>query len=135
MKTLLKLEELLMALLGLYLFLALDVGWWWFLVLFFAPDLSMLGYLLGPKAGAWTYNLVHHKAIAVIVFMLGLVGQAQWLQAAGLILFSHSSLDRVLGYGLKYSDAFQHTHLGMIGRAAADDMLSTNLTHRKSEAA
>jgi hypothetical protein len=31
-------------------------------------------------------------------------------------LFCHSSLDRVLGYGLKYPDAFQNTHLGRIGK-------------------
>jgi hypothetical protein len=26
-------------------------------------------------------------------------------------------MDRILGYGLKYPDAFQHTHLGIIGQA------------------
>jgi uncharacterized protein YbjT (DUF2867 family) len=26
-------------------------------------------------------------------------------------------MDRVLGYGLKYPDAFKHTHLGTIGKA------------------
>ena len=31
-------------------------------------------------------------------------------------LFGHSSLDRVMGYGLKHEDAFQNTHLGRIGR-------------------
>jgi hypothetical protein len=35
---------------------------------------------------------------------------------AGTILLGHSSLDRVLGYGLKYPDSFQNTHLGVIGR-------------------
>ena len=31
-------------------------------------------------------------------------------------LLGHSSFDRVFGYGLKHEDAFQHTHLGRIGR-------------------
>lgn len=25
-------------------------------------------------------------------------------------------MDRIFGYGLKYSDDFKHTHLGMIGK-------------------
>lgn len=29
-----------------------------------------------------------------------------------------SSFDRVLGYGLKHEDAFQNTHLGVIGRSS-----------------
>lgn len=32
-----------------------------------------------------------------------------------MIMFAHSSLDRCVGYGLKYGDGFQHTHLGRIG--------------------
>ncbi|MEJ7830333.1 MAG: DUF4260 family protein [Segetibacter sp.] len=28
----------------------------------------------------------------------------------------HISLDRVLGYGLKYNDSFSNTHLGVIGK-------------------
>jgi hypothetical protein len=118
MKTLIKIEELFLALLAFYLFLAFGFAWWWFFVLLLAPDISMLGYIFGPKAGAWTYNAVHFKAVAVAVFILGGYVHIAWLQAAGLIILAHSSLDRVLGYGLKYADAFQHTHLGWIGRAA-----------------
>jgi hypothetical protein len=40
-----------------------------------------------------------------------------WLQLAGIILFTHSSMDRVFGYGLKYPDSFNNTHLGPIGKA------------------
>lgn len=119
MKTLLKIEELLLAALAFYLFRQLDYAWWWFLVLFLAPDLSMLGYLLGPKVGAWCYNAVHHKGVAVALFLLGTYGQTPWLQLAGLVMLAHSSVDRVFGYGLKYPDAFQHTHLGKIGQQAA----------------
>jgi hypothetical protein len=116
MKTLLKVEELLLAALAFYLFLGLDYAWWWFLLLFLAPDLSMLGYLLGPKVGAWSYNAAHHKGVAVALFLLGAAVQLPWLQLVGLILLAHASLDRVFGYGLKYADSFQHTHLGKVGR-------------------
>lgn len=50
--------------------------------------------------------------------MLGAAVNNPALQLAGLILLGHSSLDRVLGYGLKYADSFKHTHLGWIGGAA-----------------
>lgn len=116
MKTLLKIEELFLAALAFYLFVSLDDAWWWFFLLLLAPDLSMLGYAFGPKAGAWTYNLAHHKGLAVALYLLGGYAQLPLLQLAGLILLGHSSLDRVLGYGLKYPDSFQNTHLGRIGR-------------------
>jgi hypothetical protein len=34
------------------------------------------------------------------------------LLALGLIWLAHIGMDRLLGYGLKYADHFQHTHLG-----------------------
>lgn len=117
MKTLIRLEELFLTLLSLYLFLGLNYPWWWFPLLLFAPDLSMIGYLLGPKVGAWTYNLAHHRGIAVVLFILGSLLQTPWLQLVGVMLLAHSSLDRMFGYGLKYTDSFQHTHLGWIGRS------------------
>jgi hypothetical protein len=35
---------------------------------------------------------------------------------AGIILFAHSSMDRLFGYGLKYFTGFSDTHLGKIGK-------------------
>jgi len=116
MKNLLKLEELFMLGLALFLFSQLDYGWGWFALLFFAPDLSMVGYLANPRLGAWTYNLVHHKGLAVALYVLGALLSVPWLMFAGTLLFAHSSFDRVFGYGLKHEDAFQNTHLGKIGR-------------------
>ncbi|MCC6189752.1 MAG: DUF4260 domain-containing protein [Anaerolineales bacterium] len=118
MKTLIKAEELLLTGLAFMLFLSLAYDWWWFWLLFLAPDLSMIGYLFGPRVGAWTYNLAHHRGLAVMLFAAGAYIQVAPLEAAGLIVLGHSSLDRALGYGLKYPDSFQHTHLGRIGRAA-----------------
>jgi len=118
MKNLTRLEELLLAVLAFYLFLSLHIAWWRFFVLLLLPDLGMVGYLLNPRLGAIIYDIVHHRGISVLLFIVGGLLQITWLQAAALILFGHSSLDRVLGYGLKYMDSFQHTHLGMIGRAA-----------------
>ena len=76
----------------------------------------MLGYLANPRIGAWTYNLIHHKGVAVAIYVLGYLLALPALMFAGTILLGHSSFDRVLGYGLKHEDAFQNTHLGRIGR-------------------
>ena len=116
MKNLLKLEELLMLGFALFLFSGLDYAWGWYALLFFAPDLSILGYLANPRLGAWTYNLIHHKGLGLALYALGALLSTPWLMFAGTILFGHSSFDRVMGYGLKHEDAFQNTHLGRIGR-------------------
>ena len=118
MKNLLRIEELFLVLLSVFLFAPLDIAWWWFVLLFLAPDLGALGYLVNPRVGAFTYNLTHHKAIAVTAYLSGARAGSSPLQFAGLIILAHSSLDRVLGFGLKYPDSFQHTHLGKIGRGA-----------------
>ena len=112
----LKLEELAMFLVGLYalhLTGAILPTWVYFL-LFFAPDLGMLGYLVNSNFGAMTYNLFHHKGIALLVFMAGLWNMNELLLTSGALLFAHSSFDRILGYGLKYPDNFKHTHLGQL---------------------
>ena len=116
MKNLLKLEELFLFGLSLLLFSELDYSWWWYTLLFFSPDLSMIGYLANPRVGSWTYNLIHHKGLAVALYGWGYLLSIPWLMFAGTLLLGHSSFDRVFGYGLKYPDAFQATHLGKIGR-------------------
>ena len=116
MKNLLRVEELALAVLALFLFRGLGYAWWWMAVLFLVPDASMAGYAAGPKVGAFTYNIVHHKATAVAAYIAGYFAKVPALQLAGAVLLAHSSADRVLGYGLKLTDSFKHTHLGTIGR-------------------
>jgi uncharacterized protein DUF4260 len=101
MKTLIKLEELAFVVLSFYLFLALDYAWWWFPLLFFVPDASMIGYLINSKVGALTYNFIHHKALAILLYLFGSFTQLPVLQLAGLVMFGHASLDRVLGFELQ----------------------------------
>ena len=102
MKNLLKLEEAFMFGLSIFLFSKLDFAWWWYPLLILAPDLSMVGYLMSPRLGAITYDFIHHKALGISILVLGVILISQPLQLAGLILFGHSSMDRALGYGLKY---------------------------------
>src|SRR5690606_11775053 len=118
MNNLIKLEYIALFIFSIFLFSHTDFAWWWFLLLILAPDLSMLGYLVGPQTGAVLYNLFHHLALALIVLCLGWQSGNDWIYLSGIILFGHSSMDRAFGYGLKYPDTFQHTHLGWIGKSA-----------------
>lgn len=116
MRNLLKLEEAALFALAVFAYAGMGLPWWWFVALLFAPDLSAIGYLAGPRVGAIAYNLFHHRALAVLLFALSVPMDSLPLRVAGIIIFAHASLDRVFGYGLKYSDSFQNTHLGPIGR-------------------
>lgn len=116
MKNLIRLEEIALMGLSIYLFSLADIAWWWYLVLLLAPDIGMLGYALGSKIGAITYNFTHHRAVAIIVLLIGFMVNIPWLIAFGAILLGHASLDRILGYGLKYFSSFNDTHLGIIGK-------------------
>lgn len=114
MKLALKIEELFMFGLGIYGFSLLDFKWWVFLVLILLPDIGMLGYLVNDKTGAITYNVFHHKGLAILIYLIGIYLGNQIFMLIGIILFSHASMDRIFGYGLKYYKGFKFTHLGEI---------------------
>ena len=97
---------------------SLGESWWVFAALILVPDVSMLGYLAGPRIGAGVYNLAHTWVVTVAWFFLA------WYLDAGnlslslpLILGAHIGIDRALGYGLKLPTGFHDTHLGRIGKA------------------
>ena len=87
--------------------------WWLVPLALLVPDLFMAGYLRGTRPGAQLYNLAHSTALPA-----GMVGLGWWqsqplVLALGLTWLAHIGMDRLLGYGLKYDDHFQHTHLGI----------------------
>jgi hypothetical protein len=90
-------------------------SWLLFAVLFLAPDLSFLGYIGGKSLGALVYNAAHTYALPLLLLLAGLLGYPD-LKPYALIWIAHIGLDRAIGYGLKYSSAFGHTHLGLVGR-------------------
>lgn len=106
--------------------LPVHFSWWAWILLFLSPDISMAGYLLNTRVGAYMYNLFHHQLVAIALWVAGVATGMVWIQLAGLLLWGHSNFDRMLGYGLKYNDAFEHTHLGMVGKGA--DMKSPQIT-------
>ncbi|AYL99521.1 DUF4260 family protein [Mucilaginibacter celer] len=116
MKITLLLEEAAMTVLGIYglIYYNLGLSFWIWLLLFFSPDIGMLGYLLNTSVGAFTYNLFHHKGLALLIAATGFFAENHILTAIGILLFAHSAFDRMMGYGLKYADHFKHTHLGWL---------------------
>ncbi|MDZ7694146.1 MAG: DUF4260 domain-containing protein [Balneolaceae bacterium] len=112
MKSIIQLEELGMFILSFILFTTTGYSWWIFIVFLLVPDISMIGYVVNARIGAILYNMVHHKGVAILVYLVGFYLGDFLIQMVGTILFAHSSMDRIFGYGLKYMDDFKHTHLG-----------------------
>ncbi|WP_324679205.1 DUF4260 domain-containing protein [Hymenobacter sp. GOD-10R] len=134
MKNLLKLEELAQLLLALFIFTHLPYSWWVLPATFLLPDLSLLGYLAGPRVGALCYNFAHHKALAVAVGVAGWWLGQPVLLLAGTVLLLHSAFDRVLGYGLKYGTGFHDTHLGQVGDRTATELVDSVLASSAAQA-
>lgn len=102
---------------GLAGFLFLGLPWWAFVLLLIVPDVSMVGYLRGPRVGAIVYNVGHDLLTGVAIAGAGLAVGSVPVAAAGAILVAHSGMDRMAGYGLKLPSSFKDTHLGRIGRS------------------
>lgn len=91
----------------------LDGGsWWLFALLLLAPDVSMLGYLVGPWVGAAVYNAFHSYPLPATLGMVGLLAGAPLAVSVALVWFAHIGMDRLVGYGLKYPSGFRDTHMG-----------------------
>lgn len=116
---LLRLEAAALFVTSLFAFRAFDGSWWMFVAFFLVPDLAMLGYLAGPQWGARAYNAAHTLTIPLILGVLAALNE-QWSWLPILTVWTaHIGFDRMLGYGLKYGNAFGSTHLGRIGRYRA----------------
>jgi hypothetical protein len=74
-------------------------------------------FLITKKLGAIAYNVFHHQGVLSIVFLFGYFLNEDILIKVALIFLAHSTFDRVAGYGLKYFDSFDHTHLGWVGKS------------------
>lgn len=114
MAILLKLEFVALFALSMFLFSLLPYAWWWYPALILLPDIGMLGYALGPRIGAWIYNLFHLLFVGIGFYLIGAYAGLPLIEFAGIIMIGHISLDRVFGFGLKHEDSFKHTHLGSL---------------------
>lgn len=117
-RRLLQLEGLAVAVvaIGAY-FTQTGMSWQVFAWLFLVPDLSFLGYLAGSSVGARAYNLMHSYVGPLVLLAISIKLDLAFATGIALIWIGHIGVDRLFGYGLKYSSAFGHTHLGLIGKA------------------
>ena len=86
-------------------------SWLQFALLFLAPDLAMLGYLGGVRAGAIAYNAAHTYTGPLALAVCAAASNRLAIFTLALIWIAHIGFDRMLGYGLKYPTRFKGTHL------------------------
>jgi Domain of unknown function (DUF4260) len=80
-------------------------------VLFLAPDLAFIGLVAGQRAGAIAYDAVHTYVGPILLTSISLIAEWGTGVELGLIWLAHIGIDRALGYGLRYPNAFRDTHL------------------------
>jgi hypothetical protein len=95
----------------------LDASWWLFALLFLVPDISMVGYLHGPRVGAAVYNAGHWYGLPIALITFGFYAHTTSV-VIGLIWIAHIGFDRALGFGLKYPGGFKATHLKGAGESS-----------------
>lgn len=117
-RVLLRIEGVVLLAVSVFMYARYGEEWWLFALVFLAPDIGMLGYLADSRVGATTYNLLHTYLGPAILLVGGIVAESPLTYSVAIVWFAHIGFDRALGYGLKYGDGFNHTHLGSIGRPA-----------------
>lgn len=95
----------------LLLYMHLDFSLWLFILLLFIPDITLLGYAFNTRVGAVLYNIGHSMVIPIVLYVISISSTNSLLQMLALIWLAHIVMDRCLGYGLKYENAFKETHL------------------------
>jgi len=114
-RTTLQVEGLALFVTAVALFVHFGYSGMLFAALFLVPDLSLLGYLAGPRLGALVYNTAHAMLGPLLLGVVAMSRLPATLPFA-LIWAAHVGFDRALGYGLKYAAGFEQTHLGRVGR-------------------
>lgn len=111
---LLRLEGLVMLLGVIALYNWASGDWLAFILLLLVPDVAMLGYKINARAGAVIYNIAHFYGLPLALGLIALFGG--WITgvALALIWLAHISMDRALGFGLKYTTDFKDSHLGRV---------------------
>jgi len=89
-------------------------SWVLFALLILAPDVSMVGYLLGKKVGAAVYNAAHTYALPASLAVFGVLTGSPLAVSGALVWFAHIGMDRLFGYGLKYASGFKDSHLDKV---------------------
>jgi hypothetical protein len=92
--------------------LVLHGPWWLLAVLFLVPDISLAGYLLpNRRIAAFLYNAIHSYLLPILLAFAGWHLADVLFGQIAAIWIAHIAFDRLLGYGLKYPQAFKPTHI------------------------
>lgn len=110
-KRIIHLEGNIVLIAAIYIYALNEFSWLIFLLLFLAPDVSMLAYLINNHIGARVYNLFHTYIVSISLILIGNFLKLDVLLMIGLIWTAHIGMDRMLGYGLKYKTSFKDTHI------------------------
>lgn len=113
---LLRVEGLGVLVVALAVYVTLDGPLWLLLVLGLVPDLSMIGYLAGPRVGSVTYNVVHTYTLPLVLGGIGVWLDLTLATLVAAIWIAHIGVDRFAGFGLKYPTGFSDTHLDASSR-------------------
>jgi len=95
----------------------LDGSWWRFFGLLLWPDLAFLAYIKNSRVGAQIYNLLHSYVGPLAIGLSGSLMEQKTLILFALNWAAHIGMDRFVGYGLKYPEQPEVTHLGIKGKS------------------
>jgi Domain of unknown function (DUF4260) len=110
-KLLLHIEGAVVFLAAILFYRHLHARWLIFAILFLAPDIFMLGYLVSVRAGAACYNFSHTYLTPAALIVMSLLTAKPILLPLATLWVCHIGFDRMLGFGLKYPTHFNDTHL------------------------
>ena len=116
----LRIEGLMICAVTLGGYFTLEGPLWLLAVLALAPDVSMVGYLAGPRVGSRCYNLVHTYTLPLLLGTVGFLLDSQLAVLTAFVWAGHIGIDRFVGFGLKFESGFDHTHLSKTMTAAGD---------------
>jgi hypothetical protein len=125
-RVLLHAEGAAVALAAVALYFYADYPWWLLVALALAPDVSLGGYLAGPRLGRAIYNAAHTYVPPVALGAIGVITGTDVAVQLALIWTTHIGADRAIGYGLKYSSSFKETHLQRASGRRATDFARTS---------
>ncbi len=94
-----------------FAFSQMHSGWLLYAILFFTPDIFMLGYLANARSGSIIYDIGHSYLVPAALLALGWFTVLPLVSAVALIWIAHIGFDRAVGYGLKYASGFKINHL------------------------
>jgi hypothetical protein len=94
-------------------FIFLHGHWGLFALLILAPDISLLGYAAKNhlRFAGMLYNFAHNYALPALLALAAWKWHAPLAAQIAALWIAHIGLDRLLGFGLKYPEAFKPTHL------------------------